>query len=166
MHNPRLRLVGELSFTLLLVGFSLFMLWQAYAISKFESITSAGSFPMFVTALMVIAGLIIVGQTARSKPLPGEAGESALQQFTRQITPGVVVSFTLSIAVYMTLLGVLGFVVSSYLFLVVSMWLLGSRRVVLNLVVSALSLAAIYVIFQTVFSVVLPTSSLFKGFMS
>lgn len=166
MHNPRLRLVGELSFTLLLVGFSLFMLWQAYAISKFESITSAGSFPMFVTALMVIAGLIIAGQTARSKPLPGEAGESVLQQFTRQITPGVVVSFTLSIAVYMALLSVLGFVVSSYLFLVVSMWLLGSRRVVLNLVVSALSLAAIYVIFQTVFSVVLPTSSLFKGFMS
>ncbi|MDP3798735.1 MAG: tripartite tricarboxylate transporter TctB family protein [Polaromonas sp.] len=166
MHNPRLRLVGELSFTLLLVGFSLFMLWQAYAISKFESITSAGSFPMFVTALMVITGLIIVGQTARSKPLTGEADESALQQFTRQITPGVVVSFTLLIAVYMALLGVLGFVVSSYLFLVVSMWLLGSRRVVLNLVVSALSLAAIYVIFQTVFSVVLPTSSLFKGFMS
>jgi len=58
-----------------------------------------------------------------------------------------------------------GFVLSSYVFLVVSMWLLGSRRLVLNLVVSALSLAAIYVVFQTVFSVVLPKGTLFRGLL-
>ncbi|MEO6319020.1 MAG: tripartite tricarboxylate transporter TctB family protein [Polaromonas sp.] len=166
MHPPRYRRVGELSFTVLLVAFSLFMLWQAYSISKFESITSAGSFPMFATAVMVITGLLIAGQTARAKPLPGPQGESLLQQFVRQITPGVLVGFTLSIAVYMALLDVLGFLIASYLFLVVSMWILGSRRMVLNLVVSALSLAAIYVIFQTAFTVVLPAGTVLKGLMS
>jgi putative tricarboxylic transport membrane protein len=37
---------------------------------------------------------------------------------------------------------------------------------VLNLVVSALSLAAIYLVFQTVFSVVLPKGSLIQGWFS
>lgn len=165
MQPPRRRRVGELSFVLLLVVFSLFMLWQAYSISKFESITSAGAFPMFATAVMVITGLLIAGQTARAQPLPGPDGESQWQQFLREITPGVLVGFTVSIAVYMALLDVLGFLIASYLFLVVSMWILGSRRIVLNFVVSALSLAAIYIIFQTVFSVVLPAGTVLKGLM-
>ena len=55
---------------------------------------------------------------------------------------------------------------TSYLFLVVSMRLLGGRRIVLNLLVSALSLAAIYVIFQTVFSVVLPKGVLLQRWLS
>jgi putative tricarboxylic transport membrane protein len=37
---------------------------------------------------------------------------------------------------------------------------------VLNLLVSALSLGAIYAIFQTVFSVVLPSGKLFQGWLS
>jgi putative tricarboxylic transport membrane protein len=66
----------------------------------------------------------------------------------------------------MWLLERLGFVVASYLFLVVSMFLLGSRRVLLNLAVSAVSLAAIYVIFQTVFAVVLPKGTWWQGVLS
>lgn len=166
MQTPRARLAGELVFTGLLLVFSVFMLWQAYSISKFESITSAGSFPMFATAVMVIAALVIVGQTARAQPLPPEGGESLAKQFARQITPQVLVSFTLAIAIYMVLLDAIGFLPASYLFLVVSMWLLGGRRIVLNLVVSALSLAAIYVIFQTVFSVVLPKGVLLQRWLS
>ncbi|MBX9612835.1 MAG: tripartite tricarboxylate transporter TctB family protein [Burkholderiales bacterium] len=166
MHTSRPRLAGERVFTLLLIAFSLFMLWQAYGIAKFESITSAGAFPMFATAVMVVTGLLIAGQTARARAAPGLPGESLFNQFVRQITPGVLVSFTLATAVYMALLDKLGFLLASYLFLAVSMWLLGSRRIVLNLLVSALSLAAIYVIFQTVFSVVLPTGTWLKGWVS
>ena len=44
--------------------------------------------------------------------------------------------------------------------------LLGSRRMGLNLLVSALSLAAIYAVFQTVFSVMLPTGKLIQGLLS
>lgn len=163
MSSTRSRLPGELAFSLLLVIFSAFMLWQAYAISKFESLTSAGAFPMFVTFVLVVTGLMIAGQTARTKQLAGKPGEALLQQFLRQITPGVLVLFVSAIAAYMLLLERLGFVVSSYLFLVISMWLLGSRRFMLNLGVSALSLAAIYVIFQTAFSVVLPFGSWIQG---
>lgn len=166
MQTPRARLAGELVFTGLLLVFSVFMLWQAYSISKFESITSAGSFPMFVTAVMLITALVIAGQTVRARPLPREGGETLARQFARQITPLVLVSFTLAIVAYMLMLDAIGFVPASYLFLVVSMRLLGGRRIVLNLVVSALSLAAIYVIFQTVFSVVLPKGALLQRWLS
>jgi putative tricarboxylic transport membrane protein len=57
----------------------------------------------------------------------------------------------------------LGFVVSSYLFLAVTMRLLGSTRWRTNLLVSALVLGAVYLVFQTAFSVVLPAGRLWQG---
>lgn len=163
MHTSRRRLPGELVFSMLLIVFSLFMLWQAYSISKFESFTSAGAFPMFAAAVMLLSGLIAAGETVKLTPLPGDAGESAWRQFVRQITPGMLVQFVLAIAAYMFLLERLGFVLSSYLFLVVSMRLLGSRKWVLNIWVSALSLALVYLVFKTIFSVVLPSGTLLQG---
>ncbi len=163
MHPSRRRLPGELAFSIVLVAFSLFMLWQAYSISKFESFTSAGAFPMFAAAVMLISGLIAAAQTVRMTPAPAAAGESVWRQFVRQITPAMLVQFVIAIATYMFMLERAGFVLSSYLFLVVSMGLLGSRKWFLNLWVSALSLGGVYLIFQTIFSVVLPTGAWLSG---
>lgn len=163
MHTSRRRLPGELAFSFVLIAFSFFMLWQAYSISKFESFTSAGAFPMFAAAVMLIAGLIAAAETVRMAPLPGVEGESVWRQFVRQITPGVLVQFVIAIASYMFILERAGFLLSSYVFLVVSMWLLGSRKLFLNLWVSALSLAVVYLIFQTIFSVVLPSGTWLVG---
>ncbi|HSN80139.1 MAG TPA: tripartite tricarboxylate transporter TctB family protein [Rhodoferax sp.] len=163
MHTLRRRLPGELVFSIVLIAFSLFMLWQAYAISQFTSITSAGAFPMFVAMVMLLSGLKAASETFKLTPEPGKAGESVWQQFVRQITPGMLVQFVITIAAYMFILERAGFVLSSYLFLVVSMWLLGSRKLLLNLWVSALSLAVVYVIFQTIFAVVLPSGTLLQG---
>ena len=74
----------------------------------------------------------------------------------KNMMPLPVVSFTGLIVAYMLALEPLGFVISSFVFLAASMFTLGSRRIVFTLVVSALSLAAIYLVFQTAFSVVLP----------
>lgn len=163
MHLLRRRLPGELVFAMLLIVFSLFMLWQAYAISQFTSITSAGAFPMFVALVMLISGLKAASETVKLTPEPGAEGESVWQQFVRQITPAMLVQFVIAISVYMFILERAGFVLSSYVFLVVSMWLLGSRKLFLNLWVSALSLAVVYVIFQTIFAVVLPSGTLLQG---
>jgi putative tricarboxylic transport membrane protein len=163
MPTSRRRLPGELAFSFVLIAFSLFMLWQAYSISKFESFTSAGAFPMFAAAVMLISGLIASAETVRMAPLPGGEGETIWRQFVRQITPGVLVQFVIAIASYMFILERAGFVLSSYVFLVVSMWLLGSRKWLLNLWVSALSLAVVYLIFQTIFSVVLPSGTWLVG---
>jgi putative tricarboxylic transport membrane protein len=64
----------------------------------------------------------------------------------------------------MLLLSKLGFVLSAYLFLVLSMRLLGSTRWLFNILLSAISLAVVYLIFQTVFSVILPKGTWLTGF--
>ncbi len=42
MHTKRSRLPGETAFTVILLLVSAFMLWTAYGISGFESLSSAG----------------------------------------------------------------------------------------------------------------------------
>ncbi len=163
MSTSRTRAPGEMVYACLMLLMSAFLLWTAVGISGFKSYTSAGSFPMAAAAVMVVCALINVGQTARSVRQPGEPGESLPRQFMRAILPGVVVWTSLAIVGYMILLERLGFVVSSYLFLIVCMWLLGGRRVWMNLGVSAVVLAAIYVVFHTAFSVVLPPGTVWQG---
>jgi putative tricarboxylic transport membrane protein len=163
MPLRRRRLPGELIFALLLIVLSLFLLWQAYGISGFESLTSAGAFPMVAAAVMLVTAVIAFRDTTQYPRVADESGDSLWQQFVRRVSPAVLVQFVICIAAYMLALEKIGFILSSYLFLLVSMWVLGSRKFVLNLWVSALCLAAVYLIFQTVFSVVLPSGSLLQG---
>lgn len=159
MRTSHPRLPGELSFMVLIVLFSAFMLWASYNIARFTSISSPGAFPMLCTAAMVVTGLMSLVRTARARlTLEGEG--SVLQHFIRRLAPPTLLLFALLILAYMLLLESLGFLVSSYAFLVTAMRVLGSRRLGLNLLVSLGALAAIYVIFQTAFSVVLPSGSL------
>ncbi len=163
MNTTPRRQPGEIVFTLLLAAGSVFMLWEAYGISRFESITSAGVFPMLATGTMVVAALLALRGTLRAPAADAADGEGVARQFLVKITPPVVVGFTAVIASYMVLLEPLGFILASYLFLVLSMGLLGSRRWGLNLLVSAVALAAIYLVFQTAFSVVLPKGRWLAG---
>lgn len=165
MSTQRERRPGEIAFTIALLAGSLFMLWQAYGISRFESITSAGVFPMIATLTMVVTGGLILRHSLRSPLAPDASGRTPVQRFAHELTPAAIVTFTAAIAVYMGLLERLGFVASSYLFLVIGMRLLGSRRWGLNLLVSALALAAIYLVFRTAFSVVLPAGTWLRGWL-
>ena len=163
MAAVRERLPGEIVFACLMLLLSAFLLWTSIGISGFKSATSAGSFPMAAAATMLVCSLIVVAQTVGLQPTPTGGGESRVGHFVRRIAPPVVVWTTLSVIAYMLLLERLGFMVGSYLFLNVCTWILGGRRLGLNLLVSALSLAAVYVVFQTAFSVQLPAGSLWQG---
>jgi putative tricarboxylic transport membrane protein len=66
MHTTHRRLPGELVFSIVLIVFSLFMLWTAYSISKFESITSAGSFPIYAASVLLISGIVAARQKFKS----------------------------------------------------------------------------------------------------
>jgi putative tricarboxylic transport membrane protein len=155
LSDHKKRLPGEFTFTCLLLLGSLFLLHQSYGISGFESITSAGMFPMMSALVMVLTVAVALHHTFKAT-LNLSEGDSVTHQFVRQISPMVFVYFTLTVFAFMLLLPRLGFVVSAFVFLVVAMRLLGSKRWGLNFVLSAASLGAVYVIFQKVFSVVLP----------
>lgn len=159
MHTSHQRLPGELTFMVLIVLFSAFMLWASYSISRFESLSSPGFFPMLCAATMLVTGLMNLVKTARSK-LALEPDQTVFQRFVQKLAPLTLVLFTALIVAYMLLLEVLGFLVGSFLFLLLSMQVLGSKRVGLNLLVSAAVLAVIFVVFRTAFSVVLPAGSL------
>jgi putative tricarboxylic transport membrane protein len=135
---------------------SLTALWQAWRISGFTAWSSPGALPMFAALVMVLSGATILRDTLRVKG-PDITPETSLRrQFFHAITPAVLIWFTLLIALYMFALEPLGFLVASFLFLVAAMFALGDRRLLHTALISAVSLAVIYVIFQTAFSVVLP----------
>jgi putative tricarboxylic transport membrane protein len=156
MDAPRRRVSGELVFVLFLLLFSLTALWQAWRIAGLSSWSSPGAVPMLAALIMVVTGVKIVFFTRRLEPSERTSGRSAASEFYHQMTPAAVIWFTLFIAGYMFALEPLGFVVCSFIFLVLAMYALGERRIMRTLAISAISLACVYVIFQTAFSVVLP----------
>jgi putative tricarboxylic transport membrane protein len=156
MDAPRKRVPGELVFVLLLLLFALTALWQAWRIAGFSSWSSPGALPMLAALVMAVTGVKIVVDTRKLPPPEPDPGRSLAGQFVHRVTPAAIVWFTLFIAAYMFLLEPLGFVACSFLFLVGAMYALGERRILRTLAVSALSLAIIYVVFKTAFSVVLP----------
>lgn len=160
MTPPDRRLPGELVFVLVLLLFGATALWQAFRISGLSSWSSPGTVPMLAGLVMVGAGVRIVLATLRQPPAEVPDGSTRARAFGYRLLPRVIVAFTLLIVLYMFALEPLGFVVASFLFLAAGMWVLGSHRFVYNAAISAASLAVIYLIFRTAFSVVLPAGVL------
>jgi putative tricarboxylic transport membrane protein len=147
---------GESTFASVLLLLSGFLLWSAHGISGFASTVSAGAFPMGAAAVMVVCALMFVHRAARRPDTPdAPAG-------WRRIMPPVLLWNTLALAGYMFALERAGFHLASLVFLLLSMRLLGSRRWGLNVAVAVGAVAAIHLVFQTVFSVVLPAGTLWQ----
>ncbi|WP_027998364.1 tripartite tricarboxylate transporter TctB family protein [Sinorhizobium arboris] len=142
---------GELVFNVLLLAFSLFMFLEAYRISGFTSLSSAGAFPMAMSALMAATSAISLARCVRrSSPQGGFA------LFRREVMPPIVVTFALFILGYSLLLEPLGFVLSSFIFLLISSWFLEGGRLKKALLLSTVSIVCVYVVFRLIFQVVLP----------
>jgi putative tricarboxylic transport membrane protein len=156
MAASRPRVPGELVFMLAMLVFGLTALWLAWRISEFSSWSSPGVMPMIAAASMSFSALVFVRNSLRMDRPEVPPDSSFARQFFHRVLPLPIVLFTLLIVAYMLALEPLGFIVSSFLFLAAAMFVLGSRRILFTIVVSAVSLAAIYLVFQTAFSVVLP----------
>lgn len=159
MSAPRERKPGEVVFTTALLAASTFLLWKAFGISGFQSVSSAGMFPMLAALTMVVTGCLALAGVVRHT----RASTTGWAGLRRDIAPPELVAGAVAVLAYMLLLEFIGFLLASWLFLVLSMRLFGSRRWWLNAVVGTLSLVAIHGVFRTVFSVVLPKGSLWVG---
>ncbi|WP_028795736.1 tripartite tricarboxylate transporter TctB family protein [Thalassobaculum salexigens] len=161
MQSTPARRPGELVFAVAVLLFSLAAFWQAYEISGFDGLTEPGVFPMLATGTMIVAALFILSDTARRRP---DADTQAVtRRFFVDILPirhMVLIGLVLA---YLLLLPMLGFIVSSALFLLAAFQYLWRRHVLVTVVLSAGALAAVYVIFRIVFQVVLPEGSLMRG---
>lgn len=150
MHDKRTRSAGELALNAGLFIVSLALLWSAYGISGFESLSSPGALPMAVAFVMVVSSGLILLQNV----LHTERDDT---RFFRDILPPVVIVMMLFITGYAVLLVPLGFLPTSLLFLVVSILYLRRGGFVFALSVSVGSLIVIYIIFRLIFTVLMPS---------
>lgn len=156
MHDKRKRSAGELALNTLLFIVSLILMWQAYAISGFESMSSPGALPMAVAFVMVLSsGLILLDNFRRTQP----DGTS----FLKDILPPTVIVMMLFITGYAALLVDLGFLPTSLLFLTVAIFYLRGGGLGFAFGVSFGALVAIYVIFRLVFTVLMPAGIVPEG---
>lgn len=154
--SRRPRLPGELTFALAMLLLALTVLWLSYRISGFSSWSSAGSVPLGTSFAMGVSAIVFIFGTLKKTPVHATPGNPAARQFFEKILPLRHILFTVVIVLYMVALEPLGFLLASFLYLTLSSLVLGERRYVRMTAVNLLTLAAVYLVFQTAFSVVLP----------
>lgn len=152
---------SEIPLGIVLVLFSLVALHQAYSIAGLRSVSSPGAMPLFAAAIMFLASLVILirslvheasGQTERTRPM-----------VLKSVLPLRLVALIGLIALYIFFMPRLGFMVSSAAFLWVSFAFLWRRGLIRATAVTGLSLTIIYLVFRTLFKVVLPQGSWLAG---
>ena len=140
----------------MMLAFSLFVLFLAYRISGFSSISSPGTFPMGAASVMVLSMvLILLDNRKMQKPDVADLADE-LRRAAGEVLSKVFLIYTAVIIVYMVLIEPLHFLTSSFVFLFVSMLYLKGSTFFKSLIIAAVSLGGIYFIFQYFFRVVLP----------
>ena len=147
--------VGERTFCVLLLIFSVAVLYQAYLISGFSSISSPGAFPLGVSVVMLIAALRVLHEL-RGKPRQEQGWAASARRFRHEHLPRHIVVFTLLAAAYLAAIQWLSFYVSTFAFLMITIVYLRRGKVLSALLASGLSILAIYLLFTLAFSVYLP----------
>lgn len=156
MKEKRKLRAGENFFGWLLTLFSLFVLWQAYRISGFKSVSSPGTFPMAAGAVMLTAMVLVLLDNRRQEKPEAAGLADELRQAARQVLPPVFLVYVGIIVGYMLLIQPIHFLPSSFAFLLGSMIYLKGSSVRKSILIAVVMLGAIYFIFQYFFRVVLP----------
>ena len=146
---------GEPWFLWFLLAFSLFFLYQALRIPGLKSLSSSGAFPIFICSILALSTIRVMLKN-RKKYSPSTSGLKEEMRAVRNfVFPQTIVIYIGILVLYMLLLQPLHFIGSAFVFLVISMiFLKGTtfRRVFL---IAAGTIAGIYLIFQTLFKVIL-----------
>jgi putative tricarboxylic transport membrane protein len=156
MRNDRKLRNGENAFIWLMLAFSLFVLIMAYNISGFSSISSPGTFPMAVAAVMVVSTLILLINNRRARKPEAAGLKEELGRAAKDVFFPVFLIYTAIIIGYMIAIQPLHFLPSSLAFLLVSIIFLKGASPLKAILISVGTLGGIYLIFHYLFRVVLP----------
>ena len=156
MKQDRKLRAGENVFVWLMMIISLFVLVQAFLISGFSSISSAGTFPMGASAVMVIAMASTLIKNSKLKKADADGFKGELRLATKQVLPKVFLVYTLLVIGYVFLIQPLHFLPSSFVFLLISMIYLKGSTYFKSVIIAIITLGCIYFMFQYLFRVVLP----------
>lgn len=146
--SQRPRQPGELGFAVLLLLFSAAAAYQAYQISGFSGLSSAGVFPLLASAAMLLSGGLSLWRALRS---PAPEG-----RFFTAVLPPRVLGYMGLVVVYGVAMAWLGFIIASGVFLLISLLMLSSMPWYRALATSAGALLLIVLVFRHGFQVILP----------
>lgn len=156
MEKKRQLRAGENAFGWLMMALGLFVLVQAFLISGFSSISSAGTFPMVASAVMVIAAASMLLNNRKLKKPDTGSFKNELQRAAKQVSPKIFLVYMIIVIGYIILIKPLHFLPSSFVFLLLSMIYLKGSSALKSLLISTVTLGCIYIMFQYFFRVVLP----------
>jgi putative tricarboxylic transport membrane protein len=144
---------GERVFLWLLLAFGLFVLIIALMIPHLENLSSSGVFPIFVGSILILTMAYLLWQNRK------RYAASTLREECRQIPafalPLTVVGYAGILLLYILTTAPLHFIPSSFVFLVISFIFLRGASPLRSVLIGAGTLAGIYILFQTIFKVIL-----------
>jgi hypothetical protein len=155
MAEQRRRRPGEATFAILMLLVGCFLIWQSLDIEGPTTLSSPAAFPLAASVMMTFAALIVLVRTVRM-PAAAKGGAAGARMMSVQILPARIVIFAAMIAGYAVLLGPLGFLPASFLFLFAAIQFLWRKHPARTLTLTLASLAGAYCLFRLVFQVVLP----------
>jgi putative tricarboxylic transport membrane protein len=144
---------GERILLWFILAMSLFAFIVALMIPHLEHLNSAGAFPIFITSIMIASAVRILWKNRKRYAVLSLAEEvSQAQPFA---VPKIVAGYSVILFLYILLTAPLHFLPSSYLFLVGSFLFLKGASLWKSFLIAAFMLAIIFVLFQTIFKVIL-----------
>lgn len=110
-----------------------------------------GSIPQLVSGALILMIIGLMISTLRKGYKEGSFSDVVHYLFNKEV-----VQLLVAVGVYGLIIEPVGFVLSSILFLVVTMYILDRKQIVRKILISVGTIAMLYLIFSTLFQVVLP----------
>jgi len=153
MEDKITRRPGERMLIWFLLFFGVFVFTQAVQMKGFESLSSPGAFPVFISLVMIFSSARILWKNRKQYSTLKLREELGLA--LSLVLPNTVLIYIIILILYIFSLTPLHFFVSSYLFLVGSFIFLKGTSIWRSFIIAAGMLGAIYLIFQYIFKVIL-----------
>lgn len=144
---------GERVFVWLLFGFGIFVLMTALMIPNLENLSSSGVFPIFVGSILMLTMVRVLWHNRnRYAAMTWREEWKRIPAFALPVT---VIGYAGILLLYILTTAPLHFLPSSFAFLVISFIFLKGTSPLRSVIIGAGTLAGIYVLFQTIFRVIL-----------
>jgi hypothetical protein len=144
---------GERIFIWLLLAFGIFVLITALMIPNLVNLSSSAVFPIFIASILILTMVHVLWQNRK------RYAALSLRDECRQIPafalPVTVIGYAFILLLYILTTAPLHFLPSSFGFLVISFIFLKGASLLRSVIIGAGTLAGIYVLFQTIFKVIL-----------
>jgi hypothetical protein len=144
---------GERIFIWLLLAFGIFVFITALMIPNLANLSSSGVFPIFIASILILTMVHVLWQNRK------RYAALSLRDECRRIPafalPVTVIGYAFILLLYILTTARLHFLPSSFAFLVISFIFLRGATLLRSVIIGVGTLVGIYVLFQTIFKVIL-----------